>query len=509
MEILAKAAVAEINRRVDDSCAVLRLELSRSQKDIDTLKRKCQVIENELRKARGRGRKKVFICGTSEKLSMPFQSARGAGADVRRAEQTVTLQDADPEPPIQHTIQILEDGSEAPIIKEEGTENEPWIIEEEAGPFPFEHGGNVSREPAQETPEAQGQLPEDMEPQSTHFARIRSSVEQVKSDEEGTGRFRLHVKAEKEEEEERGRQGVVVEGAEQRDGEMEFALEERDVHLEFALEEREAHLWHPVPEEQISGEAEQTDKSFPPAQLSRDMSVFPQHLDTAMEQSGSSALPPESTPIDLYGTHEQPHAAWTRDRRAQADPAVQRLRHDGLPPGPTQPNALLPHHRTPARPGQAGAETSSQAGPGPAGQAGPGYSRGGLGAVRRLRAHWRVSTAGERRFSCSFCERRFVRFGQLKEHLRSHTGERPYTCTQCGRSFTKQGNLIRHAVVHSGEKPYQCSLCGKCFTQRSSLKSHQKTHTPERDGILQGLPVYQSVRDSHGGLSVTQTRGFL
>lgn len=58
MEILAKAAVAEINRRVDDSCAVIRLELSRNQRDIDTLKRKCQVMENELRKARARGRRK-------------------------------------------------------------------------------------------------------------------------------------------------------------------------------------------------------------------------------------------------------------------------------------------------------------------------------------------------------------------------------------------------------------------------------------------------------------------
>lgn len=58
MEVLAKAATEEINRRVADSCAVIRLELSRSQRDIDSLKRKCQVMENELRKVRGRGRRK-------------------------------------------------------------------------------------------------------------------------------------------------------------------------------------------------------------------------------------------------------------------------------------------------------------------------------------------------------------------------------------------------------------------------------------------------------------------
>nr|XP_019958028.1 PREDICTED: zinc finger protein 347-like [Paralichthys olivaceus] len=100
--------------------------------------------------------------------------------------------------------------------------------------------------------------------------------------------------------------------------------------------------------------------------------------------------------------------------------------------------------------------------------------RGSFGLARRMRTPWR-SGVGEKRFSCTYCDKSFMRFSQLKEHLRSHTGEKPFSCAQCGRSFTKQCNLIRHAVVHSGEKPYECSLCGKCFTQRSSLKSHQKT----------------------------------
>uniref|UniRef100_A0A3B3IMW0 C2H2-type domain-containing protein n=1 Tax=Oryzias latipes TaxID=8090 RepID=A0A3B3IMW0_ORYLA len=101
-------------------------------------------------------------------------------------------------------------------------------------------------------------------------------------------------------------------------------------------------------------------------------------------------------------------------------------------------------------------------------------SRSSFSLVRRMRTPWRPGV-GEKRFSCTYCDKGFTRFSQLKEHLRCHTGEKPFSCTQCGRSFTKQCNLIRHAVVHSGEKPYQCSLCGKCFTQRSSLKSHQKT----------------------------------
>uniref|UniRef100_A0A672F8V1 C2H2-type domain-containing protein n=1 Tax=Salarias fasciatus TaxID=181472 RepID=A0A672F8V1_SALFA len=110
------------------------------------------------------------------------------------------------------------------------------------------------------------------------------------------------------------------------------------------------------------------------------------------------------------------------------------------------------------------------------------YGRSGFGLVRRMRTPWRPGL-GEKRFGCSFCDKTFMRFSQLKEHLRSHTGEKPYSCAQCGRSFTKQCNLIRHAVVHSGEKPYQCAMCGKCFTQRSSLKSHQKSSSSELFGV--------------------------
>ncbi|KAJ8272833.1 hypothetical protein GJAV_G00093960 [Gymnothorax javanicus] len=52
MEILAKAAVAEINRCVDDSCAVFRLEISQSQTEIETLKHKLQILEREVMETR-------------------------------------------------------------------------------------------------------------------------------------------------------------------------------------------------------------------------------------------------------------------------------------------------------------------------------------------------------------------------------------------------------------------------------------------------------------------------
>lgn len=58
MDVLAKAAGAEINRRVDDCCAVLRLEVSQSRRDIELLRRKCEVMEAELRRSRIRARRR-------------------------------------------------------------------------------------------------------------------------------------------------------------------------------------------------------------------------------------------------------------------------------------------------------------------------------------------------------------------------------------------------------------------------------------------------------------------
>ncbi|KAJ8268552.1 hypothetical protein COCON_G00137240 [Conger conger] len=48
LEILAQTAVAEINKIVDDGTAVLRLEMSQNQREIETLKRKVQSLEREL-----------------------------------------------------------------------------------------------------------------------------------------------------------------------------------------------------------------------------------------------------------------------------------------------------------------------------------------------------------------------------------------------------------------------------------------------------------------------------
>ncbi|TRY94113.1 hypothetical protein DNTS_031627 [Danionella cerebrum] len=76
MELVACAAAAEIQRRVEESCAGLKLELGRSRKDIDALKRKCLMMDCELKRARGaaRGRRRggpMLLCSGASRAPPP------------------------------------------------------------------------------------------------------------------------------------------------------------------------------------------------------------------------------------------------------------------------------------------------------------------------------------------------------------------------------------------------------------------------------------------------------
>ncbi|KAL2098012.1 hypothetical protein ACEWY4_007219 [Coilia grayii] len=85
-----------------------------------------------------------------------------------------------------------------------------------------------------------------------------------------------------------------------------------------------------------------------------------------------------------------------------------------------------------------------------------------------------------RLFGCSQCGKEFLHLHQLKTHRRVHTGERPYSCPQCGKRFSQSSHIKRHMTVHTGERPFGCALCGKRFSQSCSLKVHQRVHTNVR-----------------------------
>ncbi|XP_074469071.1 uncharacterized protein LOC141754113 [Sebastes fasciatus] len=89
-------------------------------------------------------------------------------------------------------------------------------------------------------------------------------------------------------------------------------------------------------------------------------------------------------------------------------------------------------------------------------------------------------SAGEKRFSCSECDKRFGLRGNLNRHMRTHTGEKPFSCSVCKKSFARRGDLLLHMRIHTGEKPFSCSLCTKSFRRSGCLQTHMRIHTGEK-----------------------------
>ncbi|KAI3374670.1 hypothetical protein L3Q82_021247, partial [Scortum barcoo] len=119
MEALAKAAVAEMNRRVDAGCAVLRLEVSRSRRDIELLKRKCEVMEAELRRSRMRARRKVFYPPAAERLSPLVKVVLNKDRQTAGWDRQMDAED-------QNQPQQCAAEAERVLIKEECAEDDVW-----------------------------------------------------------------------------------------------------------------------------------------------------------------------------------------------------------------------------------------------------------------------------------------------------------------------------------------------------------------------------------------------
>lgn len=447
VEVLAKAAVAEMNRRVDEGCAVLRVEVSHSRRDIELLKRKLDLMEAALRRSRTRGRRRVLhppatdrfpplvkIVLNKDRADSSWDSPVDSPVDGGTPGQTLQGAEAEPAAAEDHIL-----------IKEENAEEEPWRndVEDKMSDFSeaeqladFSASPHVPPDGFAEHYDSAG-TPTDPDGLAAPAEAFHAFPEEHPG--AGHGEAELVVKLETEDKPD---ENAAPLGAEQ-----------------FVTEDDEAQMW-------MSGlcrDAAGPSGCYSGPQFQQVPAVFASQSALLLEDGAGPRAPSagKSQSVLMTAARVKRRARTFACRRSQPEDG-----HGAL----SQINC--------GDPSSIPSQSASHLTPPPQDSVAPGsahlYGRPGFGLARRMRTPWR-SGLGEKRFCCSFCDKTFMRFSQLKEHLRSHTGEKPFSCAQCGRCFTKQCNLIRHAVVHSGEKPHQCAMCGKCFTQRSSLKSHQKT----------------------------------
>ncbi|XP_064782452.1 early growth response factor homolog 1-like [Oncorhynchus masou masou] len=63
---------------------------------------------------------------------------------------------------------------------------------------------------------------------------------------------------------------------------------------------------------------------------------------------------------------------------------------------------------------------------------------------------------------------------------RSDGKEKRFPCSFCGKAFSFPKQVEIHQRMHTGEKPYSCHLCQASFSHSSNLKRHQRVHTGEK-----------------------------
>ncbi|XP_029930361.1 zinc finger protein 37A-like [Myripristis murdjan] len=429
MEVLVKAAVAEISKLVDDKCAFLHLEISRKQSENEMLKRKLLMMESK-----------------HAQLQRGFENYMDRGTDVGNNCPTGEIK-----------FPEIEDTAVSFTIKEESPDEVLWTSSSaeavgsavaypnapaDSQRFEEDHPLTHSEVASQKTPNQFGE--------SYHPAQHADEI----------GAFQFAVKTEKEEDQSGFGQ----------DGCQHSAGKQNQLPAEFTIDERENQLWSSI----IEGN--DIDTGFPDfsSVVEEYSSTFPEHSDTQTVSAASKTnnVPQSSTQRPCNGIYNSEYQKdIPQPSTFQAAHSQQDGQKDQLYP---QRNAshisqLSQNNEHPDRDFVSADRPAVT------------HSHGTFtpGSCHPSTPH-KPSSGTARCYVCAQCGKTFGRLHQFKLHQQSHKRKRAFWCTVCGKSFQCSSHLSIHHRTHTGEKPYGCGQCGKRFTQQSSLRVHQRTHSGER-----------------------------
>ncbi|KAM9719848.1 uncharacterized protein ACNS7B_020503 [Menidia menidia] len=415
MEVLVKAAVAEISKLVDDKCAFLHLEISRKQSENEMLKRKLVMMENK-----------------SGHLQRGYENYMDRGTDMGNN---------CPQPTDDIKFPDIEEATVSFSIKEESPDEALWISDSSRGAALQYHGAPGSRL---------------LHPQAARQQKASDFAVPYAADLNG---LQFAIKTEKEED---GR-GFRLDGCQHPAGKQPPAAA-----ADFCVDERESQLWSSIME---GGDI---DAGFPDFS-----SVVEEYSSAFSEHPDANAAPNAGAPRPCNGVYggeyqkEAPQLSGFQPEKQKEPVYPPRGAPHGQPEGGMdggggeRPAAGFPPPPQQQRVAGGAAARGGHA----CSQCGKCFSR-----LHQFKLH-QQSHKRKRAFWCSVCGKNFQCSSHLSIHHRTHTGEKPYGCGQCGKRFTQQSSLRVHQRTHSGERPYSCPQCGKTFILMHHLKRHRIIHT--------------------------------
>lgn len=423
MAALTKAAVAEICGVVDEGYAVLQLEISRSHKENEDLKKKLHLIES------------IVVRGSSG----------GGGGDAAEGPEVSPAAEAPQKPGIPQQPREGDGGAareelpEVVLIKDEDSDSND--IFEESTKLPADGGAASAREAIASTP-------------MTRRAK-RRWLESVEAEERSSSEQIEHKTCD------------VTEGTQETVSVYSLDSPEGGPGVSGQLED-EVEM---EPDESVGAYSSQMD---PDVHVVEECSLVSSSANRPVYFSGGALIESPSNSAELGLAVDQ---TWPKQSKAQMTFAP--FHQNGNTDSGAFGLKLLSVSGSTSTDCQLSEASNSAFEYEDAGGDVVNFTlyRDQQGRPQLCDGQPSVGGRGKR-FVCSLCNKTYATSQNLEVHMRIHTGERPFSCEQCGKKFTQSAHLKSHLSVHTGERPYACTLCSRSFIVKYSLKLHMKKCHP-------------------------------